>query len=543
MMKDVIKELKSSVSEREYSEWGISIQKYIEELLHRENIEDIEDILFEHVTFGIIDKNKIYMGLENIMVYNPEKGYWEKAVYILRLILDAFHKEYTERNVTEIANIICGKVNSLRGTINLRKQYSGSRYLLYENGIFDLKEMKLNPIKTIKNPSGIVGIDFGQKFDINGEKLSVPEMFFTSKHMHMRDLMVDSPLPSFPISTANEIWTPHDWLLRTNDGKQEQVTYFLQLLGAMLVPNHFFECFIEINEKDTSDKNVLLSLVKEIYNNDSIKLNYKLSELKRKKPFSGKVDAHTNIIGISEANGAVLSAKETNLISALVNIESMILPGLNPLPLLVIESEGWLKFNDVKNTGSGINRRLLPLDLTESDDKCHFPLSAFKNKEVIDWFNWQALVALHDLTEGNENFIFEIDDIKTLPDFARRWHFTAVNGDDEYMKHFIEYIKPTLHVGYLPIPLMYQLYSGLARLENRDEYIKSPKSFKDVFCTYLDEEYGIENYGGTLRKIEEEELGIDFSELNNMIELSKVINEYRNSIYAKYPIPDWIQIK
>lgn len=237
MMKDVIKELKSSVSEREYSEWEISIQKYIEKLLHRENI---EDILFEHVTFGIIDKNKIYMGLENIMVYNPEKGYWEKAVYILRLILDAFHKEYTERNVTEIANIICGKVNSLRGTINLRKQYSGSRYLLYENGIFDLKEMKLNPIKTIKDPSGIVGIDFGQKFDINGEKLSVLEMFFTSKHMHMRDLMVDSPLPSFPISTANEIWTPHDWLLRTNDGKQEQVTYFLQLLGAMLVPNHFF---------------------------------------------------------------------------------------------------------------------------------------------------------------------------------------------------------------------------------------------------------------------------------------------------------------
>lgn len=221
----------------------------------------------------------------------------------------------------------------------------------------------------------------------------------------------------------------------------------------------------------------------------------------------------------------------------------MILPGLNPLPLLVIESEGWLKFNDVKNTGSGINRRLLPLDLTESDDKCHFPLSVFKNKEVIDWFNWQALVALHDLTEGNENFIFEIDDIKTLPDFARRWHFTAVNGDDEYMKHFIEYLTPALHVGYLPIPLMYQLYSGLARLENRDEYIKSPKSFKDVFCTYLDEEYGIENYGGTLRKIEEEELGIDFSELNNMIELSKDINEYRNSIYAKYPIPDWIQIK
>lgn len=430
MMKDVIKELKSSVSEREYSEWGISIQKYIEELLHRENIEDIEDILFEHVTFGIIDKNNIYMGLENIMVYNPEKGYWEKAVYILRLILDAFHKEYTERNVTEIANIICGKVNGLRGTINLRKQYSGSRYLLYENGIFDLKEMKLNPIKTIKDPSGIVGIDFGQKFDINGEKLSVPEMFFTSKHMHTRDLMVDSPLPSFPISTANEIWTPRDWLLRINDGKKEQATYFLQLLGAMLVPNHFFECFIEINEKDTSDKNVLLSLVKEIYNNNSIKLNYKLSELKRKKPFSGKVDAHTNIIGISEANGAVLSAKETNLISALVNRESMILPGLNPLPLLVIESEGWLKFNDVRNTGSGINRRLLPLDLTESDDKCHFPLSAFKNKEVIDWFNWQALVALHDLTEGNENFIFEIDDIKTLPDFARRWHFTAVNGDD-----------------------------------------------------------------------------------------------------------------
>ena len=38
MMKDVIKELKSSVSEREYSDWGISIQKYIEELLHRENI-------------------------------------------------------------------------------------------------------------------------------------------------------------------------------------------------------------------------------------------------------------------------------------------------------------------------------------------------------------------------------------------------------------------------------------------------------------------------------------------------------------------------
>ena len=46
-----------------------------------------------------------------------------------------------------------------------------------------------------------------------------------------------------------------------------------------------------------------------------------------------------------------------------------------------------------------------------------------------------------------------------------------------------------------------------------------------------------------MQKFNEEDLGIDFSELKNMMELPNDAVNYGMSAYAKFAMPNWIQIK
>lgn len=559
--------LKGTSNNKESSNWEISIQNFAEkaykDIIKAETdkdkkkedpLESLLSVLLEHLTFGLISRK--FWGddgdkLKIIRIYNPEKASWENPLFIFGLILYSTGKKYTPIDITKMANVVFERIRNSRGTFTLPNGYSGSRYLLYENGIFDLKTMKLHAIKLQSDPSGISNYDPNQLFEVNGELVNVPAMGMTLKHKHMRELVIDPEMPVFKATAPHKTWTPLEWLLRTNGGKEDQANYFLQLLGIMLVPNHSFNCFIEINGQPSSGKTTLVSFAKQIYgDNGSINLNYTLSDLNNNFPFRGTVDESTNLIQITEVNGAGLTANAIALINNMANKENkMIQMGtksvtLDPPPLLVMEGKGWALFD---NTKTGIKRRLLPLDLSEADTADYktpeLKKQVFQDKRVVDWFNWQALLALHDLTKGNENFIFEIDDPKTLPPFARRWHLMAVNAGDEYMQHFIERIKPALHSGYLPIPLMHQLYSNSVRLENEDAYIRPMESFKDALLVYLKEEYDVKDFGQTMQKFDEEDLGIDFSELKNMMELPNDAVNYGMSAYAKFAMPNWIQIK
>ena len=118
-----------------------------------------------------------------------------------------------------------------------------------------------------------------------------PTLAFTEKHKHHFELDLNAELPHYKNANKDEKdWDPETWLLKTCGNNKTQANFLLQIMGVMLVPNHAFNMFIEINGKSNSGKTTLLNIVKSIYsgqkdNDLRIKLNYTLNDLNDTFPF------------------------------------------------------------------------------------------------------------------------------------------------------------------------------------------------------------------------------------------------------------------
>lgn len=91
-------------------------------------------------------------------------------------------------------------------------------------------------------------------------------------------------------------------------------------------------------------------------------------------------------------------------------------------PLLVMEGVNWAKFDSTK---TGITRRLLPIDLSNSKTdyyKAKQGKKVLKSPKVLQWFAKKVLLTFSELSKGADNFMFNLDDVETMPSFFQKWH-------------------------------------------------------------------------------------------------------------------------
>lgn len=523
----------------------------------KEKYRVILDVLHQNAYLGLEPRKNWKddtASLDLIKVFNPTSLTWENPKYLLTACLAAIDVLYTPVDITKLSSYVFETLRNSRLITEVPKPYSGSRYLLFKNGIFDCLTKKLIPIEPsiqiTENHNEIPMISNNQTLEIKGKQIPLMQVGFTEKHKHYLDLDLNMEVPSYKGYGKNETWDPQTWLLKTANNRPDVANYILTLIGVMLVPNHSFNAFIEINGKSGSGKTVITNIAKGIYGENDVAIpeDFTIDQAMDSFPFRGLVNQNTALVHITEVNGTYLNANMISLFNSFANpsmeMKQMgdVSVKLTPPPLLVIEGVSWAKFD---NTKTGVARRLLPLDLTDSQTKDYrssHNKDIFGFEKVLKWFAKEAVLALANLTKGDEHFAFNIDNVDTLPGFAKRWHMLAINAGDDLMNTFMLKIKNSLHNGYLPTQLMFKLYEKSV-LDDDPEQKHSRKfpSFRDALKMYLSEDFNVETFDN-LQKHSEDELGIDLKNLQNAMELPKGMEDYNKTVYGKYERTYWLKI-
>ena len=523
----------------------------------KEKYEVVLGVLHRHALLGLEPRKNWKddsAGLDLIKIFNPATLTWENPKYLLTACLMAVDIIYTQNDVAKLANYVFESLRNSKTSKDVPKPYSGSRYLLFKNGIFDCLNKELIEIEPsmqlTDNNNTIPMILDSQKLEIRDKSIPITQVGFTEKHKHYIDLELDMELPVYKGYGKNETWDPQTWLLKTADNRKDVAKYILQLIGVMITPNHWFNAFIEINGKSGSGKTVITNIAKGIYGENDVAIpeDFTIDQAMDSFPFRGLVNPNTALVHITEVNGTYLNSSMISLFNSFANssmeMKQMgdVSVKLTPPPVLVIEGVSWAKFD---NTKTGVARRLLPLDLTNSrtrDYRSSHNKDIFSFEKVLKWFAKEAVLAFAEMTGGDEHFAFNIDDIDTLPGYAKRWHMLAINAGDDLMNTYMLKIKDSLHNGYLPTQMMFKLYEKSV-LDDDPEQKHSRKfpSFRDALKMYLSEDFNVE-VSDKLQKHSEDDLGIDLENLKKAMELPKGLENYNDTVYGKYERAYWLKI-
>ena len=515
--------------------------------------------------------------IDLIRVYNPATFAWESPRYLLEHCLYSAIGTTRPQQHDALVELIWNSLFQAKNQARVPEPYHGSRYVLFKNGIFDAKHpeslIKLHtnwqkaPIKT-KEPILVPIVDksLTLEFDVkdpDSNKLStvnipIYEVGFTQKHLHDIEFNPDQKVPVYPLQNDGDgYWNPGDWLLKTVDNDHDKFRFLLMNIGCMLVPNHSFNCFWEINGDSNSGKTTLMNIVHHIYGmqNENVTMGNTLGDLQGPFPFRGTLTPDTTLVHITEINGANIRANDgtINLIDSFGNQSMMAKQmgkesiSLTPPPLLVMEGKGWITFDATK---TGISRRLMPIDISDAKTAGYYAAmgkSVFNQPDVISWFAKAALFAYAEYTQGDDNFMFELSDVRgALPRFAQQWHTNAINAGDENTRNFIERLSDALQGGLLPLKLVHQLYQQSCSMDGVEtEYRKGLRNFSRAFILLLrDAGWRVEQLSRT-NAHQEDELGLDFDVLGRALNVRsiKAVTNYRNSEYAQYDNQvNWIKI-
>lgn len=493
--------------------------------------------------------------LDLVKVFNPITLTWENPKFLFSACLAAVDVLYVPSDVIKLSSFIFETLRNSKAVMEVPKPYSGSRYLLFNNGIFDCLTQEIIDVQAqlqlTENDIEIPMVSPNATLEIEDHKVPIANAGFTEKHRHYIDLDLNMEVPKYQGKGNNETWDPQTWLLKTAGGRANVAHYILEIIGIMLVPNHSFNAFIEINGKSGSGKTVITNIAKGIYGDNEVAIpeDFTIDQAMDNFPFRGLVNQDTALVHITEVNGTYLNPTMISLFNSFANpsmeMKQMgnVSVKLTPPPVLVMEGVSWAKFD---NTKTGIARRLLPLDLSESNTmnyRSSHSKDIFRFKKVLKWFAKEAVLALSELTQGDDHFAFNIDDVDTLPDFARRWHMMAINAGDDLMNTFMLKIKDSLHNGFLPMKMMFRLYAKSV-LDDDPEQKHSRKfpSFRDALRMYLSEDFMVIR-SDELQHHDEEELGIDLKQLSHAMALPKELENYQTTDYAKYKQAYWLEIK
>jgi hypothetical protein len=516
--------------------------------------------------------------LDLLRAYNPETLTWERIDFLLMGILNETFGIYKEQDILTLAQNIFHRVRSIP-TRRTPRVYRGSRYILFSNGIFDAKTRELIPIDietqnlpiegadgAIYNPdvdesyvtvlrpqSRSLEISTTAEDDTDADTITKPIPFigFTEKHKHHFDLDLTVTNPSFAGYGDSDTWTPEDWLTRTSNNDQDQADFLAKILGVMLVPNHSFNAFIEINGESSGGKTTLINLVNAIYgHNPGVSTGYTLDDLSDRFPFRGTVNRDTAFVHITETNGARLNSSGISLVNSFANQEMQMKQmgteslTLTPPPLLVLEGKGWVLFDSTK---TGIARRLLPIDIRGAQTARYrnkrYGKLIFENKTVLAYFAKRAVLAYADLTQGDDNYMFNLDDITTMPEFVQAWHINAVNAGDEQMQSYSERMQDVLTDGFISSDLLYDLYKESVLFDDPDtKFIRHRRSFEEAFTVYLREFFEFEKVKDLMRVTNTHELAINFNKLTDVMPTPDSLKSYAKSADAMYKSRKWYKV-
>lgn len=464
------------------------------------DVQDACDIISQFFEFGILPG--IESNVEALAIFNPLNGLWVHNVDDLVAMLTVVKPALTQVQVKTALMYWAAQANK---NDNYLKPYSGSQYLVFENGVLDIVTLTLHPLNSTL----------------------VKDLQFTSRHQLKINYNPNPELVVYEQDTiTGEDWSIEQFIQAYADNDETTRDYLLFGLSLGLFPNHTFGVTFDIQGSSGSGKSTLSTIYKGLYGTRRV-AEILFSDMNKDFPLN-TYNYDTAIIWAKECNvGSNELSDEYG-----VNFYDSLADPMARIPVkhggdIIVENPPQLfvdgtVFISAEELNSGVSRRTLAYKLPDPIEPLRGQYYSNNITErLLDERNLQYLVV--EMIKAYKTFVPEFrwknfkmnlgikSDVELLPKMARDWRYEFVSADANLRVWYEEQIQEHLMIDsidddkWVTDEFFHRLYLGYYTQKNPQDksqrFAKRLPNFSKVFHQILEEEqlYRIEYRDSNMR--------------------------------------------
>lgn len=507
---------------------------------------------------------------QTLMVYNPFSHVWIPYNKVGDVFTSALNRSTNADSNTEALAVALMNIIGMQTPLNtIPPAYTGTRYQLFLNGIYDLKEDTFTPMEDVK------------ELEVGGTMRSVEDMGFTDKHIH-NIMWNEEPRPPVFEGELEDggDWDFREWLLKINGNDADKRDYLLFLIGLMALPNTNIGINIVLAGPSGSGKSTIGTLIAKLYTGASDGPGYQfdnsVGELVNTEmsaevlndtqfPFRGTLTKKVNFVHLSEANGTRLTTEGSVLFDKFGDqeMEARLLHKssvrLNPTPTLFMEGTKWANFDSVKH---GVERRIMPFRLNPTDDLPEYEAvglnksALFDSERILEWLIAAGFQEIRKRLNRYDNITINMMRFD-VPEYIQEWRQEISGGGDDvaifYKQILQENLRPSkqdkgadsdIESRYINYGIMYDLYRNFKEMQEvPPRYWKNLNTFSEAITEHLKRDgYSTVDMAGQYRMDDYNKIALDLDSIKELMYLSEDLSPigYSSGKFGNYKKPDWM---
>ena len=446
---------------------------------------DVAQIIEQHFEFGLLPEAD--SDLDNLAVFNPLTGLWTHDEDSLIAMMVQIKPAITPMQIKTVMITWAAKANH-KG--NYIEPYSGSRYIVFQNGVLDITTMELLPLNSP----------------------IVKSQRFTNRHVIKIDYDPNAPLIDFPNDTiSGGNWNVEQFIQAYSNNNPDIRRYLLFGLSLGLFAGHNSGVHFNIQGESGSGKSTLATIYRGLYGPQRV-AEILFTALNTPFPIDNYA-YDCAVIWVKECNTGVPPLDEsygTPIYDALADGQSKIpqkhkksLIIGNP-PQMYIDGTQLIQSTDIE---TGPARRTLAFKLPSPIEPLR-PQFYSNNitQRLSDPRNLKYLV--NEMIKSFKELVPQVrwadfkmnlgvkSDVDLLPEEAKKWRQEFVAADANIRIWFDEMIKPSLQLNDIDALVHDEMFHKLylqwyRRLNPQDlqcKFAKRLSSFVGVLHKIFDED-------------------------------------------------------
>lgn len=439
--------------------------------------------------------NKGKKDAENVAIFNPLTGAWEHDENQFLAMITVIKPGVTN---VQFQTIMMEWGANARFDDKIIKPYNKTRYLLFKNGVLDVKTFKLH---TFSDPI-VQECNFTRRHKINLDWKDKPETKVFEKDRQ-----------------DGGDWDIHRFIAGYGHNKQHLIDYLLFGLSLGLFAGHNTSVHFDIQGSSRFGKTTLALIYENLFSSRIAKITY--SQLNQQFPLTN-YDPDNAILWVNECNiGAEPLNEEygTPFYDGLADNEIR-LPVkhsgdiiLNDPPQVFIDGTQFIQATEIHTGPAGRTLAYKLPDLVQEDLDKFYSIAIrdkFEDEAVMQDLVYHMLSAFKKIVPEHRIDDFKMNlgmkrDLDLLPKEAKDWRHEFVNANSNIKRWFEDELAPFLIMGKpLHDDMLYEMYASHVERKSktgRDRtYAVRQERFEKNLQTMFDE-YELERtYVGTKDK-------------------------------------------
>lgn len=373
---------------------------------------------------------------ERLVIFNPLTGLWTGDEDVFATLLNTIRPYSTANDLNTMLNTFAAQASAAN---KLVKPYSGSRYLLFNNGMLDVASKRLHELYSV----------------------SVKTKGFIDRTKINLDYIANPPEPKIDnLRLDGTAWSPKDFILAYGNNDAQKTKYLLFGLSLGLFSGHNFGVHFDIQGTSRWGKTTLSELYQSLFCNRVQIISF--PELNSNFPFTS-YPSNTSVIWIKECNiGAepLNDEQGTVIYDGLADDQvrfrvkgrgDIVLQ--NP-PQVYIDGTQLIQATEITTGPAGRTLAYVLPNMTDALRTQAYStdiIQCFRNKSVLQWFVYQMIEIYREVVPNSRINNFKLNlaldnDLKLLPKFAREWRNEFANKATGLGQWFEDSIIPYLNL-------------------------------------------------------------------------------------------------